>query len=252
MAHVVVVLCALARALAVVWLCSACISTGSARSRGPEPGLSVEGRTLEASVLGDGPRTLLVIAGIHGTEPAGGPLVRRFERELQAAPERLSGIKLVLVPELNPDGLASGKRTNARGVDLNRNWPARNFTSTERHGGDPLTEPETRFLANLLEHHRPVLVLSFHQPLACVDYDGPAKQIAERIARACKLPVKKLGARPGSLGAYVGEDLGVPILTLELPAQAHRSSEDELWRRYGPLLWQALDEAFALDPRPAI
>lgn len=252
MAHVVLVLCAAARALAFAWFCSACVTTGSPSSRGAAPDLSVEGRALEVHVLGDGPRTLLVIAGIHGTEPAGGPLVRRFERELRAAPERLRDVTLVLVPELNPDGLAAGTRTNARGVDLNRNWPARNFTSTERHGGDPLTEPETRFLANLLELHRPVLVLSFHQPLACVDYDGPAEQIAERVARACNLPVKKLGARPGSLGAYVGEDLGVPILTLELPANAQRSSEEELWRRYGALLWQALDEAFALDPRPAI
>ena len=61
------------------------------------------------------------------------------------------------------------------------------------------------------------------------DADAP---LAERLAAACGLPVKKLGARPGSLGAWFGESLGKPILTLELPRDAPHDA-DALWARCG-------------------
>lgn len=50
-----------------------------------------------------------------------------------------------------------------------------------------------------------------------MDYDGPAAKLAVAISAACDFPVKRLGSRPGSLGAYLGETLARPIITLELP-----------------------------------
>ena len=78
------------------------------------------------------------------------------------------------------------------------------------------------------------MIVSIHQPVACVDWDGPpeAEALANKLAAACGLPVKKLGARPGSLGAWFGEVLGRPILTLELPADAPTDA-GLLWDRYG-------------------
>jgi hypothetical protein len=56
-----------------------------------------------------------------------------------------------------------------------------------------------------------------------------------------RLPVKRLGAYPGSLGAFAGEDLGIPIITVELPGAASRLTEDELWTRYGPMMIAAVE-----------
>ena len=61
----------------------------------------------------------------------------------------------------------------------------------------------------------------------------PRAVMMSTVASSSRLPVKKLGAKPGSLGAYTGEELGIPTITMELPAAASNLSEDALWERYG-------------------
>lgn len=198
-------------------------------------GRSVEGRPLELIVLGRGPDTTLVLAALHGDEPDGTPLVRRLAAHLMSNPVLLEGRRVVLVPAANPDGLARGRRRNARGVDLNRDFPARNARPA-RHG----RQPESRLVKALVEIYRPDRILSVHAPLACVDYDGPAQGLAERIAAASRLPVRKLGARPGSLGSWAGVDRSIPVVTLELSADTTRMDEEGLWARYGDAMVAAL------------
>ncbi|MFG0328284.1 MAG: DUF2817 domain-containing protein [Phycisphaerales bacterium] len=214
-------------------------------------GYSEEGRPIEAVFLGDesAPTTLL-IGAIHGEEPAGAVLLEATIEALQSSAKSLIGSRVVIVPVANPDGFARGERRNARGVDLNRNFPARNHRAATRHGDAPLSESESRAIAALIERIRPTVVVSIHQPLRCVDYDGPAQSIAERMAAACDLPVRRLGGRPGSLGSWVGEDLGVPIVTLELPGAASRWPGPQLWERYGGAILAALDSA--LDDRAPV
>ena len=97
-------------------------------------------------------------------------------------------------------------------------------------GETPLSEPEARVLMKLLRHYFPTRVVSIHQPLNCIDYDGPAKKLAEAMAAACPLPVNKLGSRPGSLGSLVGVTLQKPIITFEMPKDAG-TFESKLARR---------------------
>jgi murein peptide amidase A len=204
-------------------------------------GKSIEGRPIHTEVYGDGDDVLMVIATIHGNEAAGTPLVAAFGEWLAADPEELVGRKVVIVPVANPDGMAAGERENERGVDLNRNFPAGNWEQTEVkvHGETPLSEPESRVLMQLVCHYFPHRIVSIHQPLECVDYDGPAEGLASAMAAACPLPLKKLGGRPGSLGSFVGLTLERPIITLELPKDAGMDSQ-ELWRVYGDALIAAL------------
>jgi protein MpaA len=198
-------------------------------------GTSVEGRAIEYSVVGAGPRAILVIATIHGDEPAGTPLVERLERELRGRAELVDGLTCVLLPVANPDGLAAGTRANARGVDINRNFPAENHRVSATGDSSPLSEPEARAIAELVQRFRPERIASFHQPLGCVDFDGPAEAWAHELARTCDLPVRKLGGRPGSLGSWAGIDRGIEIVTLELPPNVERLGDDALWERYGAL-----------------
>ena len=197
-------------------------------------GWSVENRPIHYVVHGRGPTVMLILATIHGNEPAGTPLVEQLGRHLGENPSWLEGRTVVLVALANPDGFAHHTRWNARGVDLNRNYPTANFRSSLRNGPGPLSEPESRVIVDLLRSLRPCRVLSIHQPLSCIDHDGPAEALALAMKRHTNLPVKKLGARPGSLGSYVGLELGIPIITLELPAEATGLEPGRVWQRHGP------------------
>lgn len=206
-------------------------------------GHSVEGRPLKYTVHGDGPRVVMFMASIHGSEGAGTPLLGRFARYLEKYPETLGGLTVIILPVANPDGLSRSDRLNIHGVDLNRNFPAGNRRDSDRFGLTALSEPESRALHTLIVERRPELIVSIHQPLACVDWDGPpgSEAVAKRVADACGLPVKKLGARPGSLGAWFSEIPGKPILTLELPRESP-VDESALWKKYGPGLLAALQD----------
>ena len=85
-----------------------------------------------------------------------------------------------------------------------------------------------------IERYKPSRIVTYHQPLKCVDYDGEGAQaIAEAMGVYTDLPVKRLGGRPGSLGSYFGIDHNIPCITFELPKNATQMDTDELWDRYG-------------------
>ena len=203
-------------------------------------GMSVQGRPLECLELGRGSDVVLILAAIHGSESAGTPLVQRLAEELRARPALLKGRRVVLMPLANPDGFAAHTRQNANGVDLNRNYPASNFRKKNTHGDEPLSEPESRALVAVLDRYQPHRIVSIHQPLACIDYDGPAEELARAMSACTDLPLKKLGSRPGSLGSYAGVTLGIPIVTLELPASARDWDAEAQWSAYGRALLAAV------------
>lgn len=203
-------------------------------------GRSVQGRPIMIQVLGKGPETVLVMATIHGNEPAGEPLVDGLLQHLQNNPQVTEGRRIVLLPVANPDGLAAKTRENIHGIDLNRNFEATNRVDNEKNGHRALSEPEAQALHKLIDEYRPDRIVSIHQPLTCIDYDGPARALATRMAQYCDLPIKKLGARPGSLGAHTGEELKIPTITFEMPETASQLDGATLWRQYGKALLAAI------------
>lgn len=203
-------------------------------------GTSVQGRSIMCLVLGEGPDVALIMATIHGNEPAGTPLVRRLATHLRQQPEMLSGRRVVLLRVANPDGLAHNSRYNSQGVDLNRNFEAANRLNSRQSGLAALSEPESRAIRQVILQYKPDRIVSIHQPLNCIDYDGPAQDLAESMGRHCDLPVKKLGARPGSLGSYAGVTLGIPIVTFEMTQADSRLDAEALWQKYGRALIAAI------------
>lgn len=182
---------------------------------------SREGRELCYWVLGAGEETVLVFGGIHGDERSSSELAFCFLAWLEQHPEQLRGRRLVVAPASNPDGLAQGVRGNARGVDLNRNFPAQNWRpqgAAHRPGLHPRSEPETRFLLFLLQVYSPARVVTLHGAAGCINWDGPARELAAAMALRCGLPARaSIGyPTPGSFGSYLGIDLGIPVITFEL------------------------------------
>jgi protein MpaA len=203
-------------------------------------GRSLKGRPIMVRILGEGRDTALIMAGIHGDEAAGPALVDRLTIYLRRNRQLLEGRRVVLLPVANPDGMAARTRENVRGVDLNRNFWTVNREDSAANGLQPLSEPETRALQAIIKEYDPSRIISVHQPLSCIDYDGPGKALATRMAQQCDLEVKKIGARPGSLGSYTGEMLGIPTITLELPPTASGLSDTALWEKYGKALLAAI------------
>lgn len=179
-------------------------------------GTSTEGRPVRARTLGDGTRRVAVIAGIHGDEQEGLRHVAELERVLATA-----GAQVRLIEDVNPDGTARGTRETVNGVDPNRNWPAKNFTPAPNRGPAPLSEPSVRAAHDDLVRFRPELVIVLHSTRRgpFVNFDGPARELAEAFAGAAGAPwhvVADMGyATPGSFGTWMGIDQGVPTLTVE-------------------------------------
>jgi hypothetical protein len=183
-------------------------------------GVSHAGRPLRCSRLGHGPRRVLWIGGIHGDEREGAVATEQLPRALLAEPGALALVTLTIVEDVNPDGTAQGTRGNARGVDLNRNYPAPNFQPNRFFGSRPLDQPEAQALHDLILDERPHLVLVAHAWRGdhFVNFDGPAEHLAARFAALSGYRVQPstgITPTPGSLGSWVGGALGIPILTLE-------------------------------------
>ena len=196
-------------------------------------GVSVEGRAIEAiDVAGTEDAAgvgALIFGAIHGDEPASAELCRRFVDALAREPPRY---RTIVIAALNPDGLHAGRKNNARDVDLNRNFAAKNWQREHAAGYDAgptaQSEPETAALASLIERWQPRALVAVHQPFRCVNWDGSGQGLADAMAAACGYPaVASVGyPTPGSFGSRYGVDEGRCVVTFELP----RPMPDEDWQ----------------------
>jgi predicted deacylase len=178
------------------------------------------GRPIKIRRVGHGPQRVLWIGGIHGTEPEGAVATDRLPDAIRATNGLLDKVTVLLIRDLNPDGRVNHTRTNVRGVDLNRNFPARNFSPSPKTGPRPLSEPESRFLHDLVREFSPQLVFVAHSTKngRYINYDGPCRKLALALAKPSRyrvIPSTRIHATPGSLGSWLGVDRGIPILTVE-------------------------------------
>lgn len=193
-------------------------------------------------------QTTLILGGVHPDEITPVHLAFSYAKVLKENPGIYQGSRVVIAPLVNPDGFFTRPkaRTNANGVDLNRNfatadWWHRAATLWEkkrqknpRHfpGLAPNTEQGTRFQAALISRFSPDKILSVHAPLGFLDYDGPgdaselrppgpndlkAIELAKLVSKNSKnFRIIDYSYFPGSLGNFAGNDRRIPTITVEL------------------------------------
>jgi murein peptide amidase A len=185
----------------------------------------------------EGAMRVLFVGGIHGDELTAAELSLRWLERLSS--DEAQRFHWRFIPVLNPDGLLAQRpsRTNANGVDLNRNFPSGDWAGgalkywermtmkdPRRYPGRaPITEPESRWFADEIERFAPDVIISVHAPLGLLDFDGPTTA----PSRFGKLYLEPVGVYPGSLGSYSGITLGIPVVTLELPHALKMPTKDE-------------------------
>jgi predicted deacylase len=232
-------------------------------------GVSVEGRPIVAYTLGHGPAHVLLTGLMHGIEIIGSVALRKLVELLDEA--LLSAATFTVVPIVNPDAFAAnsrrldalgvaGQRCNARGVDLNRNFPAiggsswhpmsgsRRRRSPFYSGEHAFSEPESRALRDVVLGAPPRLSLAFHSIGNLLLYPwgftrAPHPQVA--AYRALTSAFNAAAARPyrpkqgyslyptvGDLDDWLDVEHGCRALTIEV----------------GTLDWRVVDPRRALNP----
>jgi protein MpaA len=180
-------------------------------------GHSVDGRPITVVESGDfdSAERVLVVGCIHGNEPSG---IAVADRLLRAPPA--SELDLWVVPDLNPDGVFAGTRGNARGVDLNRNFPWRwqPLAGLFYSGAKALSEPESRVAYRLIRRARPEVSIWFHQHLDLVDESGGDVAVERLFASMTGLPLIRLARYPGSAVGWENHAFpGTTSFVVELP-----------------------------------
>ncbi len=192
------------------------------------------------------PQRVLMIGGIHGDELSSVSIVFNWMERLERS--RFQPLHWRVLPCANPDGLLRrpATRMNAAGVDLNRNFPSRDWDTEatayweRRTGRDPrrypgpqaLSEPETQWLVREIRQFKPDAIVSVHAPFGILDFDGPR----EPPQRFGFLHLHQLGTYPGSLGNFAGINIGLPVITLELPYAGIMPSPQQQARIWADML----------------
>ena len=207
----------------VAGLAAAAAAAGPAPAQAPAwetIGRSEQGRPIRAVRVGN-PRArvkVLVVGTVHGNEQAGRAVVERLRG---VRPPR--GTALWLVDDANPDGTAANSRHNARGVDLNRNFPYRwqQQDGVYESGPGPASEAETQAMQRFIERERPRATLWYHQSLRMVVKSTGDAKLERLYSARSGLPRKSLPRYHGTAISWQNTAFrGDTAFVVELPGGA--------------------------------
>jgi len=202
-------------------------------------GFSAQGHPIEVYTFGQGEKQRLIVAGIHGgyewnTIALADQLIAFLDEHPEAVP---SDVTLFIVRDMNPDGDARGHtnigRTNANGVDLNRNFPE-NWQATWNRDGcwnelpttggtSPGSEPETRAIMRFFEGHNIDAAISYHSAALGIfpggtPWDADSMRLGDAIAKVASYPYPPLDTGciyTGTLADYA-VSMGAAAVDMEL------------------------------------
>lgn len=208
-------------------------------------GMSSQGRAINAYYFGSGATAVLYTGAIHGSESSTKSLMDRWIQDLEAkAPTIPAHITVVVVPVINPDGLARGGRTNARNVDLNRNFATadwqKDITTVGNQpfpggGGDvAMSEPETKAISTLAQRLHPKVILSYHSigGMIAANQAGNSTGLAAKYSQLSgyrnitgQSDATFEYSVTGTADDWYAQALGVPSLLIELGSHTYHQFE---------------------------
>ena len=145
------------------------------------------------------------IANMHGDEIVGREMMLRFIREAVSnygtdprITNLLDKFQIHILVSMNPDGAAAGTRANAKGVDLNRDFP--DFTTTDNQDVLGDRTPETQAVMTWQGQHKFRLSANFHGGSEVVNYPWDTKPDAYEQEAV----VKELSLEYAQNAPYIG------------------------------------------------
>jgi len=232
--------------------------------------------------------TTVIFCGVHGDEIT--PIkfcfdimfhLEQVKAGLIEGHDDLKNKMVIVSPITNPDSFFKRRatRTNARGIDINRNFPTKDWykdairlwktrykKSKRRYPGKaPMTEPEVVYQVNLIRRYKANKIISVHAPLTLLDYDGPEhghahdhgiglranELLIQMSQKASGYKIKNYPFFPGSLGNWAGNERGIPTYTLELPTADNRNHK-KYWALFKDAIHSAITSDFRKDLNVAI
>lgn len=186
-------------------------------------------------------KNILIIGVFHGDEPQGEFLIEKYLSDIDSKASQnplrgkvsreSSGVPLnnvYYIPRLN----SQKTRVNQNGVDLNRNFPTKNWGQDTSGAGEcaldyypgPFkgSEEETKFIVKLMDEIPFDAIITLHSPYKIINFDGDKDGEAERLSNIVSeitgYPVQKdIGyPTPGSFGTYAGVERDIPTITIEM------------------------------------
>ena len=215
-------------------------------------GKSLDERDILAFYAGTGSCTVLLTAGVHGRESNNTIVLMKMLEQFLQKPRK--GYSLCVLPLVNPDGYTialEGKKSiknhklykiigmssafaeewkgNARGVDINRNFPSVHWKQTKEQRF-PGSEPETRVLMKIMLERPFSLYLDIHsrgeeiyyyRQSMCQNYNENQRFLAEQMAEisgySCVFPRRELDVETGGGNTvhFASEYGKIPSFTIE-------------------------------------
>ncbi len=206
-------------------------------------GYTQRGRAINAYFFGNGTTSVLYVGAIHGNEASASYILQDLIDYLEANSRVIPADKqVVIVPTINPDGLAARSRFNANGVNLNRNFNTADWKKDindtgglkESGGGsEPMSERETKAIAGLAARLRPQLVVSYHAVGSVVIANQSAGYSTGKAREYSSLVGYRNGTDAsseifnyeitGTFDDWLIEKLGTPSIIVELGSYTSRN-----------------------------
>jgi hypothetical protein len=194
-----------------------------------EAGRSIQGRPIRAVSFGNGPTTVLLWSQMHGDESTAtmalADIIAWFAStdDTQAALRNKlkSGLRVVMVPMLNPDGAELFQRENAIGVDINRD--ARS-----------LVTPEARALKQLRDSILPEFGFNLHDQNARTLTGPSGSQVA--IALLAPAADEERSYGPVRSTARQVASVVASVLQNHVPGRLTRYNDAHEPRAFGDLM----------------
>lgn len=201
-------------------------------------GYSVQGRPIIAYYFGNGSKTVLFTGGIHGEERSAQQTMQAWADHLMTNAYKIPADKrVVVIPNLNPDGIARSSRNNVNNVNLGRNYPTANWTASidtasgtlpTGGGTEPGSEPETKAIMAITRQLMPRLEVSFHAQGRLVGANKVADSVSIGSQYASTVGYSTMYNNAEEIMGYsitgeyeewMGEQYGIPAILIELPSR---------------------------------